>query len=186
MLIAGIILAFFFGWARGGSLRKLAALPIRQFYLLIAPLLLEVVHSQLLLRVDWMTPLLSFGMTILQYLLLFIFVLINSHLWQVLVYGAGSALNFFVITANAGAMPITAKVLTLGGNSAKFAALTQGRYYTYEIINESTCLPFLGDVILIPGILPQCVSIGDIVLMAGLFCLVMKGMGKREQTEEEE
>lgn len=185
MLIAGIILAFLFGWARGGSLRKLADLPVRQVYLLIFPLLMEFVHSQLLLRAEWMTPLLSFGMTILQYLLIFLFVLLNSHLWQVLVYGVGSAMNFFVITANAGAMPITDKVLNLGGSSAKFAALAEGKYYTYEIIKESTRIPFLGDVILIPGILPQCVSIGDIILMIGLFCLVVKGMGKREQTEDE-
>lgn len=186
MLIAGLILAFLFGWARGGSLRKLIDLPIRQVYLLILPLLLEVVQSQLLLRADWMTPLLSFGMTILQYLLIFVFVLLNSHIWQVLVYGAGSGLNFLVITANAGAMPITETVLELGGSSAKFTALAEGRYFTYEIINESTRLPFLGDVILIPGILPQCVSIGDILLMIGVFCLVVKGMGKREETEDEE
>ena len=186
MLIAGLILAIVFGWARGGNLRRLADLPIRQVYLLIVPLLMEVGQSQLLLRVEWMTPLISFGMTILQYLILFVFVLLNSHLWQVLLYGAGSALNFLVITANAGAMPITDKVLELGGNSAKFAALVQGRYYTYEIITDSTCFPFLGDVIVIPGLLPQCVSIGDIILMTGLFLLIMKGMGKREDTDDEE
>jgi len=186
MLIAGIVLAFLFGWARGGSLRKLADLPIRQVYLLILPLLMEVGQSQLLLRADWMTPLVSFVMTILQYLLIFIFVLINSHLWQVLVYGVGSALNFFAITANAGAMPITDKVLKMGGSSAKFAALVEGKYYTYEIIRETTRLPFLGDVMLIPGWFPQCVSIGDIVLGIGLFCLVMMGMGKREEAEDEE
>jgi len=186
MLIAGLILAFLFGWARGGSLRKLIELPIRQVYLLILPLVLEVIQSQLLLRADWMTPLLSFGMTILQYLLIFIFVQLNSHLWQVLLYGVGSGLNFFVITANAGAMPVSEKVLELGGSSEKFTALLEGKYYTYEIIRESTRLPFLGDVIVIPGLLPQCVSLGDIVLMAGVFFLVVKGMGKREQKEEDE
>jgi len=183
MLIAGLILAILFGWARGGSLRKLADLPIRQIYLLILPLLMEAVHSQLLLRSQWMSPLLSFGMTILQYLLVFVFVLLNSHMWQVLVYGVGAGMNFFVIAANAGAMPITDKVLKLGGSSAKFAALVEGRYFTYEIIDESTRLPFLGDVILIPGLLPQCISIGDILLVAGLFLLVLRGMGKRENTE---
>ena len=178
MLIAGLVLAFLFGWARGGSLKKLSDLPIRQVYLLILPLLMEAAQAQLLLRAQWMTPLLSFGMTILQYLLIFIFVLLNSHMWQVLLYGVGSGLNFLAITANAGAMPITDKVLNLGGSSAKFAALVEGRYYTYEIIGEGTRLPFLGDVILIPGLLPQCVSIGDIVLLIGVFCLVVGGMGK--------
>lgn len=186
MLIVGLVLAILFGWARGGSLVKLTDLPVRQVYLLAFPLLMEVAQSQLLLRVEWMSPLISFGITIFQYLIVFVFVLLNSHMWQVLVYGAGSALNFLVITANAGAMPITEKVLDLGGSSAKFTALVQGRFFTYEIINESTRLPFLGDVILIPGWLPQCISVGDILLMIGVFLLVVGGMEKRERTEKEE
>lgn len=183
MLLAGLALAVLFGWARGGSLRRLARLPVRRIYLLILSLVMEAVQSQLLIRTEWMTPALSFGMTIVQYLFLFLFVLRNSHLWQVLVYGAGCALNFVAIAANAGAMPITEKVLELGGSSAKFTALAEGRYFTYEIIHEGTRLPFLGDVIVIPGLFPQCISIGDIILLIGVFCLVVKGMGRKGRRE---
>jgi hypothetical protein len=180
MLIAGLLIAVLYGWVRGGRIERLVKLPVRHIYLLILSLAAEAVQSQLLLKTTWMTQGLSFGMTGLQYLLLFLFIFINRHLWEVLACGAGALLNFIAIAANGGAMPLTAKVLALGGYSSKFIAVSQGRYYTYQIVNESTQLKWLGDVILIPGPLPQCISAGDIVLVAGLFLLVTNGMIKEE------
>lgn len=186
MLIACLVIAILYGWVRGGRIQRLVKLPVRHIYLLILSLAVEAVQSQLLLKTTWMTQGLSFGMTTVQYLLLFLFIFLNRHLWEVLVCGAGALLNFIVIAANGGAMPLTAKVLALGGHSAKFLAVSEGRYYTYQIVNESTRLKWLGDMILIPGPLPQCISAGDIILVAGLFLLVANGMTQKEKVKRQD
>lgn len=178
MLFAGLLIGILAGWIRGGSVSRLVRMPIRHIYLSIVPLALEAGQSLLLLRAAWMTQAISFGMTILQYLPLFIFFFLNRHIWEALLCGAGSILNFTAIAANLGAMPLTRRVLDIGGHSEKFLALREGRYLTYRIIDETTQLPWMGDVILVPGPLPQIISVGDIVLVIGVFLLVMNGMAK--------
>ncbi len=87
---------------------------------------------------------------------------------------AGLALNFLVVAAN-GAMPVSVPAAQRAG--VDIAALLAGADPRHEAATERTALPWLGDVI--PVALPwrpEVISVGDVLLAAGLALLVVVAM----------
>jgi hypothetical protein len=103
---------------------------------------------------------------LLSYALAAWFVAVNARTPGVMVMAAGGALNILAIAANGGVMPgdsaaVERSGLTIGEGFANSATLAQPR------------LAVLGDVIPVPaGPLANVLSIGDLVLFAGLLVLL--------------
>ena len=115
-----------------------------------------------------------------QYGALFTLAGLNAKRWPLLVIGTGEALNFIAIMTNGGRMPVNASLLP---DSPRLEALASGLIPHYGIVTEGTALPRLGDVIPFTLFFPSLISIGDIVIMAGLFLLMAHAMRAGWQPE---
>lgn len=87
---------------------------------------------------------------------------------------AGVLLNFMVIMANGGKMPVDVSGFDPEIYKTSLQVLASGKDLTHGILNESTRLWYLGDVIHFkkPYPLPKSLSIGDFAMMAGVFIYI--------------
>ncbi len=149
----------------GGDLRGLGRLELRRPEAALAGLGLQVVVTSVIPGADH--TLLSV-LHLASYALAGWFVLVNAAVPGVLPMAAGGALNLVAIVANGGVMPASAWAiersgLHVGPGFANSAALAEPR------------LLFLGDVIPVPvGPLANVLSVGDLVLFAGLALLLAR------------
>jgi hypothetical protein len=96
-----------------------------------------------------------------------VFLVLNRHLPGMLLAGLGLAMNVVVIFTN-GAMPVSLVAADIAGVET---SLTEG--IGHEPMTSGTVLPWLGDVIPLPG-LGVVISAGDVVLAAGLATLAYR------------
>lgn len=179
MLTFALALGVACGLLRGGTLAALSAKPWR--FVWLAPvafgLQLVVVYG-----------LGSYGhrevgalLHLTSYAALGVLIWANRMAAGTWIIGLGLTLNFLVIAANGGYMPVSPEALLAQGEGA-LAALPSGTILagSKDILLEraDTRLWFLSDVITVPW-LPfwqRAFSIGDVVLAVGLFHLVQAEM----------
>lgn len=168
ILLISAALGLALGLVAGGSLRGLSYYSLKGLLLPIAALLLKAGAA-------WLLPPQrgALAVCLVQYALLFVFLLANHRrpFWPLFVF-FGSMMNLLVIVLNGGCMPVAAGLL--GKSAERLAQLSQGKIYAYCLMDESTRLPFLGDVIRLgpAGVPIGFASAGDAVLCAGVALLV--------------
>jgi len=174
-LLSGLIV----GWARGGSFVKLAQLPLRYSWLILIAFLLQIVvfssQFESLVWSDRLAP----ALYIFSILLLLLAVGLNLSLSGMKVFGLGLLLNFLVITANVGYMPVPLDNLTQAGMTQRAELLrAEGHLSNSTVLTSETRLPFLTDIFLLPSCLPfsNVFSIGDVFIGIGAFILVLQAM----------
>lgn len=148
---------------RGGSLRGLSETKFRWVPLLFAGLVVQIAFDVLAPRLLEGTG--ALAVVLLTNLAVAGFVLGNRKLPGMVLAGAGLALNVIVIASN-GAMPVSPKAVAIADAPSLDAAGIK-----HERLTEETILPWLGDVIPLPGT-GLIVSVGDVVLGAGIARLV--------------
>lgn len=171
MLLELIVLAIAMGWVTGGKPRHLAQVKFAGAELILAAVLLQGL-APVAYRSN---ETLSYLLHLLSYLLILVALSLNTRTAPIALVAAGIFLNFIVIAFNGG-MPVRLPV-------AKAAAFTDGMHVT---LHDATLLPWLGDIIVwpLPRPLRAVVSLGDILLGAGVFLIIFNGMtyvGKRRQ-----
>jgi len=182
ILAAAFIFAIFIGLARGGSLKRLANLPIRwgwialvafglQIYLIYFP---EPSNEGLFSpRVVVLTA---------SYVMLFAVLWENRMLPGVWLIGLGLAANFAVMLLNGGYMPITAQALQQVGHSRTIVGIGSGARVsgTKDIVlpQEATIAWWLSDIFVIPPPfpIPSVFSVGDAFISLGMLWLIQRGM----------
>ncbi|MDQ3659995.1 MAG: DUF5317 domain-containing protein [Actinomycetota bacterium] len=165
LLVAGAAAALA-GRARGGSLEALAATRLTWLPLLWAALVLQVAPELWLQLSDTA----AVSVILASNLLLVGFLVLNRGLPGVGLMAAGLLLNVVVIAANR-AMPVSAIASDLAGvrSTPTDASLE------HELMNPSTLLPWLGDIIPLPR-LGEVLSVGDLLLVGGIAVLVYRRM----------
>jgi hypothetical protein len=148
----------------GGRLRRLANVEVRAVWAPLLALALQV----------WITTIapggnatVYAGIHIVTYGLIAVFLWANRHLPGTALIAAGALLNGFVITINGGVMPAAAAAHRLAGMS-----LGPGFHNSAQLPHPLLLL--LGDVIPVPGPLPNVLSIGDLIVFAGLVVLLQR------------
>ncbi|MHB1418205.1 MAG: DUF5317 domain-containing protein [Bacillota bacterium] len=173
LFILALLLGLGLGWLRGGSLAGLIV-DIRSVFIALLGLVLQgaVDHWS---EISGIPALWVAVLHLLSFVLLLYFLWLNRRHpgWKIV--AAGVALNFLVIAANGGAMPVDPTYLPV----ELARPLQQGLYLTYVAINESTRLGFLGDVITMPNLRPSSYSIGDIMILIGLFYFIQQSIALR-------
>jgi hypothetical protein len=175
IFLASVLAGILCGFLIKGRLSGLTNMALRVSWLLLPFLVIDIFlnsrHAQVVAgeTLRWAVLLLL----IIQYGALFTLAGLNAKRWPLLVIGAGEALNFIVIMANGGRMPVNAATLP---DSPRLKALASGVIPHYGMLTEHTTLPFLGDVIPFSLFSPSLISMGDIVIMAGLFLLMAHAM----------
>ncbi|WP_221567179.1 DUF5317 domain-containing protein [Alkalihalobacillus sp. TS-13] len=180
MVYDGILAALLIGFLRKGNLKGFSHLKIK--YGWIFPVLLLT---------QWLIFLLQNKFEIFGKMSPYVFTLIyivglallwlNRHhgigVWLILI---GVFLNFIVMAANNGRMPVSLEAAqTL--DPVYGEALQEGYYGKHTALTDGTYLGFLGDVIALPAFYPreQVISIGDIIMNIGIFLFIQKLMVTR-------
>lgn len=165
--MVALVLALCLGKLAGGSLTRLAGMPLRGWPMLAAALAVEVAGSFTTGR--WYASGLA-----LSAAFVLAFLARNRTAPGVALVGLGLLLNATVVAAN-GAMPVSRNAAATAG--VDVAAVAAGADPRHEVSGVGTRLPVLGDVLALPlpG-RPEIVSPGDVVVAAGLALLVITGM----------
>ncbi len=181
-ILSFVALGLLIGFLRGGSLRGLAALELRQAWLLPLALAIQVVAFSGRLPTEPTLTFLVPALHMLSYSLVLLALALNLHLWPLRVLALGTVANVAVIFANGGYMPSSPAALRAAGLLENLEAVTQYGYQNNSgLLNEQTRLPFLADIFAIPAGIPlaNVFSIGDVLIGLGALLLVAQAMGRR-------
>ncbi len=155
---------------QGGSLDRLASTRFRHNYLLVAGLILQIPFD--VWAPSWATGALGLAIVLTSYALVSAWLLANHALPGMTCAGAGLAANLVVIALNRG-MPVS---LWAARAAAQHGPVTYGPAafgIKHEAMGPHTLLPWLGDVIPLPGT-GEVFSAGDLAIAAGIVWLVYK------------
>lgn len=162
-LLIGVVL----GFAMGGSLRDFPTIPIRAGWVALAGLVM-----QLLDPAGW----LGAATLLLSFALLLVFAVENIRVAGFVLIAVGLSLNALVIAANAG-MPIAREAIARSDQAWTIPELEAGGGGSkHHLADDDTRLLVLGDAIGIPAPIAQVVSVGDLVLHAGIVWFVASAM----------
>lgn len=180
ILVFGVGLAVAVGLLRGGDLRNFANIRVRWTWLALAALTIQVALIYLaptssdIARLFF--PLTHLGILAVAW--------VNRHLGGMRLLAAGVALNLIVIVANGGFMPVAPEVLVRAG-IADSAELVPP--YTRVAGSKGLVVPaeeiafrWLSDTIVLRP-LHTIVSIGDILMVPGVFFFVEKAMLRQDK-----
>ena len=177
-----IITSIIIGLLRGGELEKLFAISI-EGVLLFAVALLFRLGAWAFDLID-IPGILSYSPYII---VVSYFLLIYASIYNLKVPGfkyiiLGLLLNAFVIILNGGSMPVLLKQGIIE-NLSRTNFLDSGTRGIHSLMNDNTLFAFLGDVISIPKPFPDTsiISVGDIMILVGLFILIQKAMMMGEE-----
>jgi Family of unknown function (DUF5317) len=166
-----LVVALLLGRALSGRARRLAGLPIHGWPLLVLAGLAQV-GGALAARAG------SGGGQALGAVaataLVVGFLGVNRALQGVPLVALGLLLNAFVIVAN-GAMPVSAEAARRAG--VDVGPIAAGLDAGHVLLDSATELPALADRIPLPlPVVPEVLSVGDVLVAAGLGLLVVSGM----------
>jgi len=173
VLIAAVVV----GYAVGGGLGRLGELSLRKGWLVAVALVAQVAAAVLSDVGGFL--LYPLGLA-LSALLVSIFLFLNRGVRGTGLVALGLLSNALVVGLN-GAMPVSGEASGRAGISTQ--AILSGADPRHELAGPNTRLDLLGDVI--PVLVPQhpeVVSVGDVLVAAGLAQLVVVGMTRRPGT----
>lgn len=167
LVLVVLAVALALGWARGGSLDRLGALPLRARRLVVAALLAQLLGTVV------GGPFYPLGLAVSAGLVVW-FLSRNRGIRGTGLVALGLLGNALVVGAN-GAMPVSLDASARAGIG--IADLLVGQDARHEPAGAGTRLPWLGDVVPVPlPLRPEVVSAGDVLVAAGLGQLVALGM----------
>ncbi len=167
LLLVVLLGALGLGWALGGSLDRLGSLRLRLVLLVLLAVAAQVLGG-LVGGVAYPVGL------VLSAVLATVFLAVNRRLPGIGLVALGIASNALVVCLN-GAMPVSAAAAErLGVDLVVLAGSQDPRH---EPADAATRLAVLGDVVPVRlPVRPEVVSVGDVLLAAGVGRLVLLGM----------
>lgn len=169
IIITSILVAL----ARGGRFSNFARLEFNHIWLLFLPLLFQIIAFSPLgdyLILD--TPIAKY-LYFLSMALAAVALWLNRRLPGAPWIAAGFALNFLAISLNGGFMPVSETARQIAGQAPLL-----GRDKNTIPMTSSTLLPWIGDVIPIPGFLPfaSVFSLGDLLIAIGGIIFIQRAL----------
>ncbi|MCY7364394.1 MAG: DUF5317 domain-containing protein [Frankiaceae bacterium] len=166
LVVIVMVVALAVGWLRGGSLDRLGSHPLRARALVVLALLVQLVGTLV------GGPLHPVGLAVSAALVV-AFLARNRGLRGTGLVALGLLANALVVGLN-GAMPVRLEAAARAGTGVQALVLGDTRH---ELEGPATRLRLLGDVIPVPlPVRPEVVSVGDVLVAAGLGQLVALGM----------
>jgi hypothetical protein len=168
LLLAGVVV----GVLRGGSLENINRVRFRLPWLVFLGLALQIGAEAAASRFPGIQRgVLGPLVLAISYGFVGTFVVLNFRFPGAPLIGLGLLLNLSVILAN-GAMPVSLWAMRVSGSHA---ATHLQNSVKHQAMGRGTRLGFLGDIIPVPPL--GIVSVGDVVLGAGVFVLVIRLIG---------
>lgn len=178
LIVLVVACAVVLGWGFGGRLATLGDLPVRHWPLLMAALLVQVVGA-LAVPAGLPAEPVAVGSVLVSGALAVVFCVANRGAHGITLAGLGLLCNGLVICLN-GAMPVSHHAADRAGMS--WSTLRDDA--RHEPADARTLLRPLGDVVPVPlpG-RPEVVSVGDLLVAAGVAQFVLSGMLRRAAPE---
>jgi hypothetical protein len=176
LVFDGIIFAFIVGFLRKGNLKGLAELKLKGGLVFPLLLILQIAVFTLQNRISLLADLSGY-IFILVYVVGLWFLYLNRTHQGFMVIFIGVLLNFLVMAANGGRMPVSVEAAAVL-DPHYIDALRQGLYGKHIILDETTKLGFLADIIPLSPPYPrtQVISIGDVIMNIGIFFFIQQLM----------
>jgi hypothetical protein len=164
-ILAGIII----GLLTSGKLSNLASINLKSISLVFLSFVLKYSLNYLASKGMHLSLAVLMSLHATVYLLLFYFLFLNRQIPGIKILFIGFFLNFLVIMANQGAMPVKITNSLIIGN------IQQQKIITHSLFSPDTRLPFLADIYV--NYYPKEIfSIGDIFICVGVFYLIWASM----------
>lgn len=191
MILEPTIIAIIVAKIRGGKFKNLEEVDIKSWYLLILSAIIQFIASiinkkQIIIGGFAPKDYLSY-FHILSYIFMIICILLNLRKHSMKAFLIGVLLNFLVIFANGGKMPVSLNgIRGLDDNIGSELPISDFDIKHYGI-NPDTKLVYLSDIILIskPYLFPKILSIGDLFIMLGLFMFIQENMVIYEKSKSQ-
>lgn len=176
LFLAVIAASLLVGYVTGGRFRTFERLELRWWGLGPLGLALQAIPlpdgqggTDLLVRV---------GVLSVSYVLLLLFTVANRRVAGIAVVAAGLAMNALVIGVNGG-MPVSGEAVLRSGQGDVLRLLQAGDAAKHHLLTEDDRLTFLADVIPVPTPVNQAISVGDVLIYAGVAWLIIAVMRGR-------
>ncbi len=180
-----ILVGLLLGLISGGSLRNLAAEPLKGEWLLLLLLPTQLLWPGVAVRLG-----LDCSLSIVVWLLLMaglaVVLMVNApRRWMLAFAALGIASNILVIGVNQ-AMPVDIRAASEIGATRVAARQALEVDCLHEELTDVTLLPILADVIAVPGPPWQrgVVSLGDLLLAVGLGAWVLAASRRKDSSAE--
>lgn len=181
MLIESVGTSVIVGKLRGGSFSNMKDATLEKWYFFVSGFLVEFSAVYLadkgfgFLRDNIL--LIHFS----SYMLLFIGIYFNWSSLGFRIIFVGILLNFLVIMANGGQMPVQGEAMVNIGLVENMIAIRDGHVITHTLINSQTVFRYLGDIMVLPKPYPRpkIFSIGDVFMALGVFMYLQEIMIKK-------
>lgn len=177
--------ALIFGKLRGGKLYNLTNLYIKKWYLLALSFSIQILSLLLAAKANGQIG--DYIIRNFPYIHLLVYLLFITSLafnWSengFRIALLGSMLNFLPILLNGGKMPVSINALRFANLYTKLSLLDEGRILSHSLVDGSTKLTLLCDIIPLPSPLSSVISLGDILISAGIFYLIQCKMTETPQ-----
>jgi len=187
MVFDGIVISIILALIRGGSFKSFADLRLKSGWIFPILLIVQLVIFNLQSQIPWIASLSNYAF-IAVYVIGLLFLWLNRHHTGFIVIFIGVLLNFIVMAANGGRMPVSLEAASI--LDPYFAQVIQdgGVYAKHQLLTDASWFGFLGDIIPITKPYPrdQVISIGDVVMNVGIFLFIQKLMlTKNDKVAEE-
>lgn len=165
-MIVVLVLSAVVARFRGGRIQNLLDVEARAWWLLIVGFALQMVAGFLPTE----RRSLAVALLLISAVPILMMVAMNRNAPGMWIAGIGILMNFLVIAVNRGMPVLPASIEIAGGNPD---VISSGKHV---ILDSSSRLPFLGDLIPLPG---SVISLGDVFLAIGLGLFVEEQMRRR-------
>lgn len=176
MVFDGMVLSVIVGFFRKGNLKSLASLKLKSGWVFPLLLLIQIVvfHFQNDIPILGKA---SGYIFILVYIAGLFFLAVNRHYKGFVLIFIGVFLNFLVMAVNGGRMPVSMEAAVIL-DPGYLEAIKAELYAKHAVLNSSTNLGFLGDIIPLADPYPknQVISIGDVLMNIGIFMFIQQLM----------
>ena len=176
LYIAAIILGIAIGIMAKGKAANLLELNFEKVWLIMIAFVIQIFTQIMGNRGFTFAAKYSFVIQAVVFCMLLAGFWFNRRYLGIWVIGAGCGLNALVMMLNGGKMPVSYEMVVKAGLTGMVDALKAGADGKHIIISQSTRLAFLSDIIHLPKFIDfgmQIVSIGDLIVLVGLFLLVV-------------
>ncbi|MEK3705953.1 DUF5317 domain-containing protein [Paenibacillus sp. FSL R7-0198] len=185
MVYDGILLGLIVGFFRGGlrhGLNQFAALKLRSGWIFPVLLLIQFFIFYLQERFEWVASINGYLFAAV-YITGLAFLWLNRHHTGFMLIWIGVFLNFAVMAVNGGRMPVSVEASAVLGPYYVDMLREGGAVSKHFMMDASTRLPFLGDIIPLSSPYPrtQVISIGDVVMNVGIFLFIQYMMVNRDK-----
>ena len=190
MVYDGIILGLIVGLFRGGlknGLMQFGQIKLKGGLIFPILLLIQFLIYRFQGDASWLAP--ASG-----YFFMSIYVIGMAFLWMnrqnkgFTIILIGVFLNFLVMAVNGGRMPVSLDAAQVLGPYYTELLSSGDAVYKHYMLDASTRLSFLGDIIPLSNPYPrtQVISIGDVVMNLGIFLYIQSIMVPKKDTEDQD